>query len=446
MIRRTRNDIARQLGVGIERNPPVARSLLFTVVPLAMTLLVMVLTACSSRDARTEGKWKAQRTVEGAVTVVRTISGSVWQDRAELVEELTIGQREGDARYVLGNVQSLWSQGDRIYILDRAIPALRVYSGSGRHLLDVGREGDGPGEFREPMSIAVHPIDGRIFVRDGSVGRLNVYSPNGEPLERWPIRGSFGTGRQMIMTTEGYLYTLILIRFDADPLEWQYGLARCAPAGTVQDTIPVPIFNFEPWRLTASSEGRSGWIPVPFSPQVVYAFTPERRMVAGISDRYRFDIHHPDGTILRIEKPNSRVPIQPEEAAWYERWATASRSRVQPGWVWNGPPIPPHKPAFEAFFPDPSGRIWVLRPGPGQIQENGVEDATDPSVLWNNPRWRDQYFFDVFDPEGAFLGSLQIPPGSQFFPPPFISEESLLVYTEDESGTPIVKRYRLVLH
>jgi hypothetical protein len=402
--------------------------------------------ACSSDRTGVEDSWRAERSVEGSVTVVRTISGSVWEGRVELIEELSIGQREGDPRYLLGNVQSLWSRDDRIYILDGAIPALRIYALDGRHLFDVGRRGDGPGEFREPMSIAVHPVTGRIYVRDGSVGRLNVYSPDGEALERWPIRGSFGTGRQLVMTPEGHLYTPILIRYDADPLNWRYGMARCSPAGAVEDTIPVPVYDFEPWRLTASHEGRSGWISVPFSPQLVYAFTSGRRMVAGISDQYRFEVYDPDDSVLRIEKPNSRIPVQPDEAVWYERWATASRSRVQPGWVWNGPPIPPYKPAFEAFFPDSAGRIWVLRAGLGRIQGNGVEDSTDPSALWNNPRWRDEHFFDVFDSEGAFLGSLPVPAGSLFFPPPFIGDDRLLIYSEDESGTPSVKRYRLVLH
>jgi len=413
----------------------------------SMVLLsAVLLTSCSSSDFDPAGTWKAERSVEGAVTVVRTISGSVWQDQAELVEELAIGRSEGDPRYVLGNVRSLWYTGDRIYILDQAIPALRVYADDGRHLFDMGRMGNGPGEFREPRSLAVDPVSGRIFVRDGSVGRLNIYSPNGDPLEHWPVRGGFGTGRQLVMTSEGYLYTLVLISYDADPLKWRYGMARCTPTDAVLDTIPVPVFDFEPWRLTASHEGRSGWIPVPFSPQIVYALTPGRRMVAGVSDRYRFDIRDPDGSILRIERPSSRVPIEPEEADWYERWATASRTRVQPGWVWNGPPIPRYKPAFEAFTGDTVGRIWVLRPGPGRILDNGVEDSPDPSVMYDNPRWRDQYFFDVFDARGAFLGSLSIPDDCQFFPPPFIGAQTLLVYTEDVSGTPIVKRYRLVLH
>ncbi len=406
----------------------------------------VLLTACSSDRTTVGGSWKAERSTEGSVTVVRTISGSVWEGRAELVEELSIGQNNGDPQYLLGNVQSLWNRGDRIYILDHAIPALRIYAEDGRHLFDVGRLGDGPGEFREPMSIAVHPVTGRIYVRDGSVGRLNVYSPDGEVLERWPIRGAFGGGRQMVMTPEGHLYTLILVHYDTDPQKWRYGMARCTPVGTVQDTIPVPVFKFEPWRLTASYEGRNGWIPVPFSPQVVYAFTSSRRMVAGISDRYRFEIHHPDGTVLRVEKPHSRIPVKRDEAAWYERWATASRNRVQPGWVWNGPPIPAQKPAFEAFYPDTVDRIWVLRAGPGRIQENGVEDSPDPSVLRSNPRWRDGHFFDVFDSEGAFLGSLPVPAGSLFFPPPFIGDDRLLIYSEDESGTPQVRQYRLVIH
>jgi hypothetical protein len=130
--------------------------------PLQSVVLLsaLLLMSCSSNDAGLDGTWKAERSVEGAVTVVRTISGSVWRNQARLIDELTIGRSGGDPRYVLGDVQSLWCQDDRIYILDRAIPALRVYADDGRHLFDVGRAGDGPGEFREPMSLAVDPVSG----------------------------------------------------------------------------------------------------------------------------------------------------------------------------------------------------------------------------------------------------------------------------------------------
>ena len=48
-------------------------------------------------------------------------------------------------------------------------------------------------------------------------------------------------------------------------------------------------------------------------------------------------------------------------------------------------------------------------------------------------------------PDGRFLGDLDIPDGMQLGPQPYISRDLIVARFQDDAGTPMVKRYRLVL-
>lgn len=46
--------------------------------------------------------------------------------------------------------------------------------------------------------------------------------------------------------------------------------------------------------------------------------------------------------------------------------------------------------------------------------------------------------------EGRFRGELDIPDGMQLYPQPYISGDVVIAHFQDDAGTPMVKRYRLV--
>ena len=114
-------------------------------------------------------------------------------------------------------------------------------------------------------------------------------------------------------------------------------------------------------------------------------------------------------------------------------------------WVWDGPDLPATKPAFERLGADESGRIWVLRAGPGVYNP---ECSEDPEVD-GPPCWTDTPLVDVFDLEARFLGTVDAPKGldlfDDFFVTPYIKGDLMITVAEDEWGTIQVKRYRLVV-
>ena len=100
---------------------------------------------------------------------------------------LRIGALDGDPRYVLDRVRSPFRLRDgRVVIPNGLSRVLRVYSEEGRHLFDIGREGDGPGEIRELAD--AWPVGERLDW-ESYVASLVSGSPVQTPrMENLPVR------------------------------------------------------------------------------------------------------------------------------------------------------------------------------------------------------------------------------------------------------------------
>ncbi len=100
------------------------------------------------------------------------------------------------------------------------------------------------------------------------------------------------------------------------------------------------------------------------------------------------------------------------------------------------------------MLPSLSGELWLTRWGP----DPSADCALAPEELaleWlRNPLERPQCLLggiivDVFDSTGRYLGDVE-----GFFPypsKPFISGDTVVALAQDEAGTIMVKRYRLLL-
>jgi len=379
------------------------------------------------------------------VKTIRTLGGSVWGGKARLIEEASIGMMEGPDEYLFGRLVSICAAQGKIYAIDQQVPAVRTYDLAGQYLGNLGRKGGGPGEYERPTSITVDQTNGIIYVRDGIQGRMNLYSLEGESIKTWKMVSGISTTNQMVLTHDGDIYTMVLTNMEGEFRDWDWGMARMTPEGPVSDTLFAPKYDFTPGLIEHRTEEGRSISPVPFTAGIEWALTPSLRMLGGVSNQYRFEIHHPDGAVTVVEKEWDKVPVLAEEARWYRDRSTASFRREAPGWAWNGPPIPNYKPAFDRFIPDRNGRIWVRRPGPGIHLEGGDDHPEDSSAFYRNPAWKETFTMDVFDEEGRFLGELELPDGFQTSPQPFINGEIVIAVVEGDDDVPYIKRFRLEL-
>lgn len=412
--------------------------------PYAAHLLSLLAAACGGDGSGSASVWESVRDTVGDTIVVRTLSGSVWGD-ARLVEEARIGRLEGPPEYTLGDVNGIAVGLDgTIYAMDRQGPALRAYSLDGTYLRRIGREGEGPGEYKQPDSgLAVLP-DGRILLRDPGNARITVYSPEGEFLEDWRIRGGFFTSTPLFVDSLGNAYQYVWT-FGEDESR---GLVRYGPDGEPGDTLHLPAIDYEPPILEAvfeQGDNRSvSRTTVPFSPQFAWSFGPGGRYVTGLSSRYAIEVPRDDGTVLRIERAVEPVPVLPEEKANQRERTTWNMRRTDPGWSWNGPAIPDVKPAFRSLFVDEDGRIWVqVHAAAEPVPEEEIVEP-EPGADERPPeRWREPVRFDVFEPDGTYLGRLEAPKGFSTYPRPVARGEHLWARVVDELDVPYIVRFRI---
>jgi hypothetical protein len=408
----------------------------------------LVLAACGGSadgESSAASEWVSETVTEGDVTVVRTLSGSVWGGGATLLEDLSIGVESGEDPYMLGNVTAVAEHAGEIFVLDQQVPTIRVYDAQGRHLRDLGAEGSGPGELQRPESMVIDDT-GRIYVRDPRNGRIMILSTRGEELGVIRITSSFSTSNAMVLTHDGTLYNYELLNQGSDVTDWQMGMVPQYEDEQMEgEPIEPPDFDYEPPTLVARREGSTSVNSLPFAPQSHWTLAPTGAVIGGVSNDYSFDIRYPDGRVTRVQKSWVPVPVQADEAAWIKKNATANMRDTQPDWSWTGPNLPASKPAFSQLLADHDGRIWVRRPGPGyHVQEECNEDP-EPGDPFGDACWSETTTWEVFDAEGRFLGGADLPEGIRMYPRPYIRGDAFLTSFMDEIGTVMVKRYQIVL-
>ena len=412
---------------------------------LVPTAIATVLFAACGSDPTTADRPDVEVETIGDTTVVRTLSGSVWGSTARLVPEVSVGERDGPEEYLFGSVLSIavdpaWN----LYVLDRHAMHVQVYDSMGTHLETLGRRGEGPGELARAEAIAVLP-DGRLLVRDPGNGRVQVFGPGPRELDQWP----YNPGNTYTMAP---LYTdaqdrVFLSAKDLSREDFTMHLIVLGTDGTQADTLPEPTSDYQAPSVHAEHTGEDGQTasftgPVPFAPRFLWTMHPNGRFLSGISAEYRLDLPTADG-VLRIERVHAPVPVSDAERD-YERQNTVRIVRFTvPNWRWSGPPIPQFKPVFRELAAGRDGRIWVRLSTEGRRVEN--EDGDPDNPFLQPVSWHEATRYDVFEPDGTYLGAVDAPEDFQSFPPPVFDGDHVWAVTADEVGVERVVRYRIVV-
>lgn len=416
--------------------------------PLPILLLAAAAaTACgdASGDAASDAaEWTAVVDTIGDTIRVRTTTGQMWPADGHLESEVSIGVLDGDPEYQFGQVRALAVGPDgRIYVLDGHGPVIRMYGPDGAYIQDVGREGEGPGEYKRPDSGLVTTPDGRLLLRDPGNGRISIYTLDGDYVNSWPVAGSMNTSNPMVVTRSGVALTPIIKNLGESVMEWERGMARYHADGTI-DTIDVPDFDYEEAQISGQSENSSSISGVPYSPEQHAAYSPLGYFVSGISEDYSFYLLREDEPVIEIVMDYEPVPVLSEEASIERARITKNFRDNFPGWSWNGPPIPDAKPAYSDLLTSDEGRIWVRVHVPSEryMEADEVRAEEERQEAPVNP-YREPVVFDVFEPTGEYLGRVHTPPGFSTYPRPVIRDRTIWAIVTDELDVARLHRFRV---
>ena len=285
--------------------------------------------------------------------------------------------------------------------------------------------------------------DGRLVVRDPGNARMNVYDTDGTSLDSWPIPGGFFTSSPIFVDNAGHVYTDIIAERSEDGA-FRTGLLRLDSTGVEVDTLRRPFEDYERPRLLASNvvgESRSmSMTGVPFWPDALTTLNRQGEFVGGIADRYAVTTWRSDGTVQRIERDVPRVPVKADEAATAVERTTRMMRNTQDSWRWDGPRPPAEKPAFKQVRVGDDGRIWVFVSQPADRVPPDPDAEPDPQGRRPLDRWIEPSVYDVYEPDGAFIGTVRFP---DRFQPHVMRGDQVWGFSRDDYDVQYVTRLRV---
>jgi hypothetical protein len=395
--------------------------------------------ACSGGD-----QWTGSVTDSAGVTLVVNTDQGMWVEGGgwTLEEELRIGTIEGEPEYQFGQIGLIAIDSrDRIFVLDAQAREIRVFSPDGTYQQTMGQPGEGPGELGAGAAALYMGPGDTLLAPDLANQRVNRYAPDGTSLGSFPLRIENGIPMSIVATRTGVVAEQVrpFSTPDQPSPDSLDVIVKLATDGSVIDTL----MTFPPGKsIDLSNE--QGPRRILFAAEPVWTLSDEMQLFFGVTNEYRISVFDPEGNLQRVvSKPAEPTPVteRDQEMIW-DVIEQQIRSLVPPAAFTEVMAQQRQALSFADFFPafvsmsiGPNGSIWVqhLRP-PAEVTEEELE-TYDMAQDIGSRDW------DVFDPEGRYLGVVTMPPR---FAPRLILEGKIYGVWRDELDVQYVLRLRIV--
>lgn len=302
--------------------------------------------------------------------------------KTSMEEQWRIGGDDEDLFF--GTVERVHLGPDgNIYILDGQLCQVQVISPDGEFLRSVSKEGDGPGEVRQPGDFFVSP-DGSINILNGFPGKVVSLKADGTPIGSiaYSIDGKqsqFGVFIRGLATADGLLLAGINMTIGGGPLSDQnYYLARCDLEGNQINrlTEKTSTIDYSDFHLTEKGMDFV-WSRLASGPDGQIYVAIER-------DEYTISVMDPDGTLNRTIKRDYQAPARTGRQKKIAKQVIEAVGANYPAPL-RGTEIESNEAAIGSITITNDNRMWI---------EAGVSDDALPEGTWA--------IFDVFDPDGKF--------------------------------------------
>ncbi len=323
---------------------------------------------------------------------------------------------EGARGAELGAARSILLASDgRLIVVDPSYRSLLEFDPTGRLLRRLGREGAGPGEYREPYSVAW--LGDTLALLDPGNGRIGLFEPDGRWLTSWPVPRITGGQFIRLYRTPGAFWSFSL-RPTASGSEGVFvRYSATGPGDTIVAVRKAP--GLAASRTCRTPDGGLTFFTTPYGGSLVAIPAGGGTQAVAVTSQYAVAVLGPDGDTLRLIR-RERPPVPVSDADWEAgsaewvrfraQWPTASCDHGE----FERPAV---KPVIIGMFVDDRGGLWV--------------EALTPTGVR----------YDVFDGDGRLEGTVVgLPPSGGV--DPSVAGDRIALAGEDSTNAPVVRVFR----
>jgi hypothetical protein len=367
---------------------------MMTRAPQAGVVYLALLTLFSSQPASAQDKWKGSIVKEGNVTIVKNPKEPMYRTPIlELKEELSIGGPDASGQAVFTRMGEFIVDDAGNFYISAVLgeDQIRVFDKTGRFLRNIGRHGQGPGEFDGIGPLSFVRATGELAVANLRLRCLTFFNSKGTFLRDLRLQvPNYAVARldsmgRICATGSG---------FEIGKPYYETRIATLTPEGS-----PASVLARAPGQVKDK-------IGIGF-PSMSWAFDFNDSLIVGLSEDYEVQVFKAGfyDLFIRIRKEFDPIPISDEELRQFKKPEYSSM------------PFDFAKlhSAFWNLFTSDTGHLFVAT----------WEKAEDG-----------KFIHDVFDKEGRLVARM-----------PFksrgvkISGGKYYALEEDDDGYQYVKRY-----
>lgn len=378
-------------------------------------LLVLVMFGCASGGEPAARFAVSMDTVDGMVRV----SNAGEPERRHARKIFAVGSVENEVQF--GRIMSIAADADGlVYVADGMESRVLVFDSGGAPVTTFGRQGEGPGEFRDLYSVAL--LGDTLVTLDPRAARLGLFDKRGEWLGLWRHQPLSGNVR-LEGVADDEVYNPIVIPRNQTIDRAYILLTHAGPT----DTVVLPQRDDRGAESALTCIGADGGIHFyanPFAGRELIRAVPGGRLLQMWTAEYRLALLNGELDTLRlVERVTDPRPLP--DAAWngymeeFREWFDGIPSPRCEGR--SEPKRPTSYPAAREVVLDPTGRIWV---------ETYVDDG---------------FAFDVFDLDGRLLATIPAPERDESVRP-FVRGNRFYLVATDDLGVQRLEAYRAIQH
>lgn len=349
--------------------------------------------------------------------------------RIVFTEELSIGEAEGDENYMFGDsiVFNTDDEGN-FYVADYDSNRILKYDSEGKHLLTIGREGQGPGEFRT-LSVPRFDKDNNLYITDSMNQRISFFDQDGKYLRQIRMQDRYFNlfinskdifiSNKWTMSQETSLQkqTTTYGLFDSE-----FNLIAELYKDEIEIPMPTGTGESEIIEYLAKMWGRTA-----FRPTVRFILADNDFVYLGRPEKYEINVYSPEGKLLKqISRDYDPIPVSDKDKEDLIERMSESLSRY-PMFTEDlikkasqKTKFPKYKPAYQSFILMENGWLAVI-----------VDSVEDEYTL-----------LDIFDQNGKYIAHFKTPvPAEGLYSLLLFFKNGKAYCVADEDGYKFVKRY-----